>query len=614
MCGIAGAFGFTNDEIMSEMLDDLVHRGPDEGGSYIDDADAVMMGTRRLSIVDIEGGSQPIWNEDETVCVTFNGEIYNHATLREELRDSGHRFSSRCDTEVLVHLWEEHGEEMVHEIEGMFGFAIWDSERERVFLARDRLGIKPLYYTELPEGVAWASELPTLFEAGADREISKTAINEYLSLSYVNAPRTVIDSIYKLPAGSRATIDESGISVEKYWTLSPSPTDKRVDSVVRDVRSSLEAAVEKRLMADVPVGAFLSGGLDSSSIVGLMSDKTADEVNTYSIEFATERYDETEFATTVASHFETDHRTISTDLSDLNIFEVAVANMNEPMPDPAILPTGLLSREASRDVKVVQTGSGGDEIFSGYEMWNMIGKHRRRFGRLPSGIFSLAGSLSDVSPIHADYLHYFSSLVDDSTAITNFYMGEFFTRNERATDWLTVTGDDIETSPEDLVGRVLSGARTDPAEQIYEYLIVGQLPSRLLHKVDTASMNSSLEARVPFLDRQLVETATAIPQRLKTEGDYKPILRKAVEDFVPSTVLERNKMGFSVPVPEWIESRRDPIERWLSEETLDATPYVDTGTVRAAYSEHYRGAASHSRMLFRILVYVAWYHEVVRSN
>jgi asparagine synthase (glutamine-hydrolysing) len=611
MCGIAGAFGFSNEHMMGEMLDDLTHRGPDEEGYHIDDD--LMIGARRLSIVDIEGGQQPMWNEAETVCATLNGEIYNHGALRDQLRETGHDFSSRCDTEVLVHLWEEYGTEMLDKIEGMFAFAIWDSTAGTVFLARDRVGIKPLYYSVVDGGVVWASELPTLLAAGVSRDVSKTALSEYLTLSYVTAPRTILESVNKLPPASSAVIDTTGISIDHYWTVPAPQSSATGRSLSKEIASLLETAVEKRLMADVPVGAFLSGGLDSSAIVGLMSRQMDDPVKTYSIEFTDDAFDESEYSDTVASHFGTDHHVISTDLSDLDIFETAVANMNEPIPDPAILPTSILASEAAQSVKVVQTGSGGDELFCGYDRWNMIANHRNWVKHVPESAFSVPDVLAEHSSLYTHHLHYLSSLRDDSTSIANYFSGQAFSRRASTEAWTSFDHATVQ-QPATTVRSLMDRDSRNPPERIYEYLIRGWLPSRLLQKVDTATMNASLEARVPFLDRELLETAVQIPFRLKTDGEYKPVLRKAVEDFIPQPVLEREKMGFGVPFTDWIESRREPIERWLSESQLQRTPHINADRVRAAYAEQYRGDGGHSRLLFRVLVYAAWYEQVVRPS
>jgi asparagine synthase (glutamine-hydrolysing) len=611
MCGIAGGIGFDN-VTLPQMLNQLGHRGPDESGSFIDNSVPVMLGTRRLSIVDIEGGSQPIWNENETVCVTFNGEIYNHTTLREDLTAKGHRFTTSCDTEVLVHLWEEYGPEMANKLEGMFAFAIWDEESASAFLCRDRFGIKPLYYAQTQEGILWGSELPTLLAAGVSSEVNLTALNQYMTLSYVPTPRTLIDSVYKLPPGATATVTTEGININKYYQLSLGSANTGYSS--NKVRSLLKNAVRKRLMADVPLGAFLSGGLDSSAIVGLMSQMTDQPVKTFSIGFTQQRHDESDFARDVAEQFGTDHHEFFVNLDTLDIFERLVQNMNEPLADPAALPTTLLAEQASEECKVVLTGTGGDEVFSGYPKWNTISNHKSMFSSFPQVAFSIADNIADLTSIKRRQLRYFNSLQTDNAVISYLLDGNAMADDESGASWLIDSSEQINETSKEAVNRFLSPKDVDAGDQIYSFLLKSQLPDRLLHKVDTTTMNASLEARVPYLDTSLVEYVSQISFESKTNQRYKPVLRHAMEDIVGNNILSRDKDGFSVPVDDWIRNRRDPVERWFSEEKLEMTPYIDSETVRARYTEHYREQNRHNRLLFRVLVYVAWYHTVIDAT
>lgn len=609
MCGIAGAFGLADDGRMDSMLDCIEHRGPDEAGRFIDEDVPVMMGARRLSIVDLEGGSQPITNEDGTVVVVFNGEIYNHESLRADLSERGHEFRTGVDTEVLVHLWEEYGESMPEHLEGMFAFSIWDRERESVFLARDRLGIKPLYVSEGSETVYWGSELAALLEAGVEPTLDERAVHNYFTLRYCPWPQTPFTSIRKLPPGTSLLLTDDDRRERRYWDLTSNPQSGSLDQHASQLRSMLEESVERRLMSDVPLGAFLSGGLDSSSIVAIMSELCEEPVDTFSIGFAADEFDESEEAQYVADHFGTNHHEITVDLESMDLFGDVVEQFGEPLADPAVLPTLALSQYASEEVKVVMSGEGADELLGGYWYFDEIPRHQRRFRHLPKHAFRLAGALEPYAPTRQQTLRYVSSLENTDTAI------------QGVTQRFQVPIDryiDVASDPEDsgLMDAIRSTSRYVEDDDFYKRMLAFDvkywLPDDLLYKVDHTSMAASLEARVPFLDHELVEFGFNLPVEHK-QGGYKPVLNRAMSDVLPERVLQREKHGLGVPVSDWFRGDHGAITKWMTESNVDETPFLDSASVHHLWDNHRKGD-DYGLTLWKVLNFVAWYHKIVRPR
>lgn len=609
MCGIAGVHGWTDEETLDQMMNALTHRGPDQEGTLLNEDAGVMMGARRLSIVDIAGGDQPISNEDGTVTVVFNGEIYNHEELRADLEASGHRFSTDVDTEVLVHLWEEYGSSFPERLDGMFAFALWDREQECVFLARDRLGIKPLYVANTDDRFIWASEIPALLEAGVDRTLDERAVYNYFSVRYTPWPDTLFEQIQKVRPGSSLLVSEDSVEEQSFWQLTPIEIPDSRNAIVDRVRSHLENAVHRRLMADVPVGAFLSGGLDSSAIVGLLSEFTDEPVETFSVGFQGDQYDESDEARFVAEHFGTNHHQKTVDLDSMDLFGDLVSHFGEPLADAAALPTMAISRKASTQVKAVLTGEGADELFAGYDQFKSIPRHRSQFGWLPNPVFTAASRAAHHSPIGSKYLRYFGSLQSDEQAILEWIRGygtlpEAYTRLDQTPETSGLR-ECVDGQNED--------TNSDSLQNLSRYYIRYWLPDDMLYKVDATTMAASLEARVPFLDHRLVEFAYSIPQSTKLSGgDYKPILNEAVSDVVPDRIRRRDKHGFRVPTARWFRNGHDAIERWLTEDNLETTPYVDADRVFDLWSEHRQERRDHQGALWKTLNFVAWYDTFCR--
>lgn len=610
MCGIAGVYGWEDRNVLDEMLSCITHRGPDERGEFI--GNDVMMGIQRLSIIDLEGGSQPIWNEDESVAVVFNGEIYNYRELRGKLESRGHSFSTNSDTEVLVHLWEEYGQEMPTKLNGMFVFSVWDENKEELFLARDRLGIKPLYYANTDDAFIWGSELPAVLAAGVDKTLDEKAVYNYFSLHYSPWPRTMFEQIKKLQPGTSLLVSKEGVSKNQFWQLDPTKEVHGSEGeIARRLRKLLEESVERRLIADVPLGAFLSGGLDSSTVVGLMSEMK-DDVKTFSVAFESQS-DESQEARYVADHFGTDHHEITVDLSKVDFFGDLVAHYGEPLPDPAVLPTMVLSEYTRNHVKVVQTGSGADEIFAGYWMHRTIPGHRTKANYVPKPFFRLADSVADVAPIGREYIKYAASLESDERAVaeaaqrfkplpTNEYMDTHLDAHESGI--YDMVRDSFQYAPEN-----------DTLKRISSFYLTHWLPDDILYKVDHATMYASLEARVPFLDHNVVEFTYNLPSRyLAKNGKYKPLLKRAVSDILPERTLKREKQGFGIQQGEWLRSDHDAIAHWLTEERLGEVPYLNTNNVLSLWDKHRKRNKDYGVTLWKILNYVAWYYEYVSSE
>lgn len=587
----------------------LVHRGPDDEGYYTNDD--VGLGMRRLSIIDLAGGRQPISNEDDTVHVVFNGEIYNHRELRSELERAGHRFTTRSDTEVLVHLFEEHGLEMVHSLRGMFAFAIWDERRSRLFLARDRLGIKPLYYSSRgTDEFGFASELKALRPfLPSTPEIDRRALGLYLAFGYVPDPHAIYEGVLKLPPGHRLVwTREDGAEVERYW--SPVRSERPVSderAAVRKLRELLEDAVRYRLIADVPLGAFLSGGLDSSAVVACMARAMDRPVRTFTIGFEDPRWNEAPHAAEVARALGTDHTEliVKPDVEDL--FERVAVSFDEPFADSSALPMYLVSELARDHVKVCLSGDGGDELFGGYVRYREM---LRRDGELSPAFRSALGGLARRLP-RSTYGR--NRLLELSRSRKGRYAG-MVARSLRVDEGGVARGDLAAGVPD--LDQMLDPwfAQADDRDFPAQLMLVdalSYLPGDILTKVDRMSMAVSLEARVPLLDHRLAEFAFSLPTRMKfRNGEGKWVFRKAVEDLLPDSVFRKPKHGFGVPLGPWF---RHELRHRCEELTAEGSPlfeFVQPEAVRQTVAEHQRGRRDHSQMIWRLLVLRFWLERV----
>jgi asparagine synthase (glutamine-hydrolysing) len=600
MCGIVGIVGREDEGLIDSMCDCIRHRGPDERGTIT--GQDVSLGMQRLSIIDLQGGSQPIENEDGSVVVVFNGEIYNHQSLREQLELRGHRFTTRVDTEVLVHGYEEWGREFVSRLNGMFAFAIWDRDQDRVVLARDRMGIKPLYYAPLGDAVVFGSELTALLgHPDVDPAIDETALKQYWAFRYIPAPSSILRDVRKLEPGTVATVslDRLNLTRQNYW----SPCSSEGGHNSHSLRDLLEAAVADRLMADVPLGVFLSGGLDSTSIVALMNEVSSDPIDTFSIGFANSEYDESSFSRKVASEFDTNHHELTVDPETMQIFDDVVASMDEPLGDPAMIPTYLLAERAAKDVKVVLTGEGSDELFAGYENYERYTNWWDTVGGYPTPLYQIVSAAESVAPKRGEidrHLKYLASHHNQKTAFETIIMPQY-----EAFDFSIEGISDATRVPIENAFNI----DEDYPRNLFCFDQRYSLPDNLLTKVDRMTMAHSLEARVPFLDHRVVEFANSIDPRTHLSNGTKPVLRDAVSDIVPRYVRRRDKHGFRMPIKEWFARPLDTIADSFSRHTITDVPHLDFSKVNSMFEAHQAGDDNYAHYLWRILVYIKWYRR-----
>lgn len=609
MCGIAGFVGI---QIPQEeatvrvraMCDAIAHRGPDAEGYHL--ADGVALGMRRLSIIDVAGGQQPIHNEDGTVAVVFNGEIYNHRLLRRELESCGHRFRTRSDTEVLVHLYEDLGPDMVSRLHGMFAFAIWDSRNRDLLIARDRIGMKPLSYLEVPAGLVFCSELRSLLAFLPDQlRVSPSAVMQYLAFGYVPHPASIFEGVRKLPPGHLLLWNAiKGLTVRRYWTP-PHPESLKVDEreLVETLRVKLDAAVAAHLEAEVPLGAFLSGGLDSSTVVALMSRHASGRVRTFSIGFAEEKYDESAAARAVAAELGTEHTELIVRPNVEEMFEIITAIFDEPFADSSAIPTFLVAQLARQSVTVALSGDGGDELFGGYARYQEILGHRAGSGDVLGKLVSALGLMMP---------HFFpgrNRLIDFGRSRWGRYTAtvvEPVRLDEGGVARADQPGGTVCISDQ-LLDRVSLELGDDFAAAMMKVDLETYLPDDILTKVDRSSMAVSLEARVPLLDFDLVDFALRIPGNLRiTAGESKRLFRRAITGIVPDAVLSRPKRGFAIPLACWFRGPLRQRVEHLREPSTILREYVDRGAARRLVSEHVIGRRDHSALLWRLLVLESW--------
>ena len=624
MCGIAGALSLSNAQplTIAPMLDALQHRGPDGEGEWSDGRCA--LGQRRLAIIDLSSAGQaPLSNEAGDVWVTFNGEIYNFVELRTELEKLGHRFRSGTDTEVIVHAYEQWGTRCVHRFRGMFAFAIWDQSKGRLFIARDRVGKKPLFYMRHGGDLLFASELQGLLALPAvPREPDAEALHTYLSWGYIPAPLTGFKGIKKLPAGHHMVIDTTKPDpvdqVTRYWDLrySDKPPTSQEEAGER-LRTTLTEAVRLRLISDVPLGAFLSGGIDSSIVVGLMASLSPTPIKTFSIGFEEAAYDELAHARRVAQLWGTDHHEQIVKPDALEVVPLLARHYGEPFADSSAIPTFYVSQMTRQHVTVALNGDGGDESFCGYDRyWGALWAQRLR--RVP-GLNVGAGLTARLAPADPK-----STL----TRATRFLQAagrrdadlyarwmSYFTPEDKgrlcSADFAKAAGS--QSRPEWFATLMADGDARDPAERAMSVDVRSYLPYDLLVKVDIASMANSLEGRSPFLDHEVMELAASLPMSMKLRGrSGKQLLKTAFSDLLPTENVNRPKMGFGVPVGEWFRGPlRDLLHDALLSRAASERGYFREAEVRRLVQEHEQGQQEHGAKLWNLLMLEMWHREVV---
>jgi asparagine synthase (glutamine-hydrolysing) len=619
MCGICGFYEYkshkpASQEVLADMLRVLHHRGPDDSGAHFDND--LALGMRRLSIIDLSGGKQPIRNEDGTIVTVLNGEIYNYRELRDELESRGHALATESDTEVIVHLYEDYGEGCPHRLRGMFGFAVWDSRQRRLFVARDRLGIKPLYFTHVGGALIFASEIKAILQHPSVRvELNVEALNNYLSLKYVPAPQTIFKGISALPPGCTLTCDSNGIKIRPYWDLSFANHGNghvREEVYAEQLEALLRECVKQHLMSDVPFGAFLSGGVDSSTIVALMSQFMSEPVKTYSVGFEGdgEAFSELPFARMVAKKFQTDHREVIIRPSHLSeLAEKIVWHLDQPLAEQATVANYMVAELAARDVKMVLTGEGGDELFAGYARYSGE-RFSPLFRAIPQPVKSLALSLCSHLPgLRRQKLALFAlSQPDEISRFVNWF--PLFNSETKQ----SLLSSDLKKSLSDhgtdyVFAEHLS--RTDAVEPLNRMLYVDTklwLVDLLLARGDKMSMAVSLEARVPLLDHKLVEFAATLPQNLKLRKfTRKYLLKKVTKAWLPPEILIRKKQGFPMPTSQWLRKEARTFMRdVLSASALRRRGLFHPQFVEKLMSEHERGFADHGPLLWGLMNVELW--------
>ena len=624
MCGIAGFIDLWESghsrsaeeraSILDSMCRIITHRGPDDQGILLQPG--VALGMRRLSIIDLAGGHQPISGEDGSVTIVFNGEIYNFLELKRDLETRGHTFKTHSDTEAIVHSYEESGASGLKTLRGMFAFAIWDENTRSLFIARDRAGKKPLYYTTTSRGVfVFGSELKSVLRhPDVERDIDPEALDAYFTLGYVPDPLSIFRNIHKLPPGHYLTIAQGGTTLKQYWDFDfhHSPVRSEADTI-DELRALLDESVRLRLISDVPLGAFLSGGIDSSTVVGLMARHSSQPVKSFSIGFHEDSFDELKYARLTAKRFGTDHHEFFVTPDICDVADELAWHLDEPFADSSAIPTYMVSRLAREHVTVALSGDGGDELFAGYSRYQ-VERNRGGFERLPK--FLREGFLHPLSQRlpHAawgrNYLHNVSldpiSRFLDSVSV-------FSSLNRKS---LYTSGFASRIGTDGYAGRLfhsLAGnvKTNDPLDRLLYLDSKTYLPGDILTKVDRMSMAASLETRAPLLDHKLIEFATGIPASLKLAGkESKYLLKQAVKDLVPAEILNRPKQGFGVPIQEWINQQlRSRIRETLNEPRTQQRGYVDSHYVDVLLQEHEQGRRNHSMGLWALLMLELWHRQ-----
>ncbi|MCB0216615.1 MAG: asparagine synthase (glutamine-hydrolyzing) [Chloroflexi bacterium] len=632
MCGICGTLATRPGTLVAPaeveaMCATLRHRGPDDRGLHLDPQARLAMAAVRLSIIDLAGGHQPLSNEDGSVWVAQNGEIYNFRALRAELVARGHDFVTHSDTEVIAHLYEEQGLDFARSLQGMFAIAVWDARRGRLVLVRDRLGIKPLFYAEHDGQLRFASEIKALLAAGLPRRLDPVALHDYLSFDYVPGPNTMFEGISRLQAGHRLIWD-GRLTIERYWDLPGStPPEPIVDdtrALSAQLRTRLDDAVAANMVSDVPVGAFLSGGLDSSLVVALMARQSDRPVQTHSIGFREASYNELPWARRVAAHCGTEHHETIVEPNIEDLIHELVGAFDEPFGDSSAVAAWVLAREAAQHAKVVLSGDGGDEIFGGYVIYQ-ADQLARLYRRLPAALAEQAlPALARRIPAsdrkmswdlklrrfvehgRADPLAAHGSwrIIFTEAMKARLYGAHFRPAGHDSLDLLRAHFD--RTQGDDLLNRFMAvDARIS-------------LVDDMLTKVDRTSMAHSLEVRVPLLDHHLVEWMERIPSRYKVHGPrmtLKYLMKEAARGLLPDAVIDRPKAGFHVPVPAWLKRELRPlVDHQLGAETLTRQGIFDPAYVAELIAADRAGKANHSRNIWGLLMFGLWYDRFIERT
>ncbi|MDO9513378.1 MAG: asparagine synthase (glutamine-hydrolyzing) [Elusimicrobiota bacterium] len=631
MCGICGIVNFKGEPIKAEVLKKmnnlLVHRGPDDEGYFIKEGSSgvtVGLGMRRLSIIDLETGSQPIFNEDKSVTVVCNGEIYNFRELRKELETKGHRFYTQSDTETIVHLYEEYGEECLKRINGMFAIAVWDEKNQRLFIARDRIGKKPLYYTKIKNSFYFASEIKSFLAVpGFEKKVNLEAIHYYLTYQYIPSPMTIFENVFRLDPASFMTVDSRGtVQCRKYWSPDfREKTDLSYDGAKEKIKDILKDAVKLRMISDVPLGAFLSGGIDSSIVTGLMSGISSAPVKTFSIGFKEQDFSELKYAAIVAKRFGTEHHEFVVDPIHADILKKIVWHYDQPYADSSALPSFYVSELTRRHVTVALNGDGGDENFGGYLRHMALIKSDLAAFPLKAVPEKLFRGILNMIPEGASRVNIFKrgkrflEALKETPARRNLIWHRFFdneTKFRMYSDEMRRAVYDIDA--EHFLVNIFENAPADGSlDRALFTDMTAYLPECLMVKADIATMANSLEGRSPFLDYRLVEFAATLPAEWKIKGlKQKRILKDAFSDFLPGEILNRGKQGFGIPIDKWFRNEwKDFFRETVLSEKASGRGYFNMREIEALFAEHLSGRRQHGYRLWALLMLELWHRVFI---
>jgi len=623
MCGIAGFLTTRFEQLTTENLlsmgNAIVHRGPDAHGEYLDDS--VGLCHRRLSILDLsEAGNQPMFSNDGNIVIVFNGEIYNFLELRKELENEGATFASGTDTEVIIKLYEKHGVDCLAMLNGMFAFALWDKNHKRLFIARDRLGKKPLYYYTDNGKFAFGSEIKAILALpDIKKEIRLDAVHDFFAYQYIPDPKSIFKHIHKLPPAHYMLIESGNMTIKQYWHLSfAKPVAVNEKESVAKLQEIIKKSTQRRMISDVPLGAFLSGGVDSSGIVATMSGLSAKPVKTCTIAFDNEKFNEAEFAAAVAKQYKTEHHEFLVHQNVANTLEDIVSYFDEPFADPSLVPTFFVSELARKEVTVAIAGDGGDEVFAGYEKYStdfVENQLRDKFPKwMRTSLFPVFGrACGSVNlPLFQRAKNLLTSL--SVSPEMGFYITNSFISDD---DWQKLAKDEVKMELSDYHPSSLTLEKyreADGPDHLSKILYTDMktyLTGGILVKVDRMSMANSLEVRAPILDKEVIEFATTLPSALKFKNkEKKYILKEAFKPLLTDDILYRKKMGFSVPLAQWFRVEiKDIAQRYLIDDVKGLSAIFNMEQVQRLWAEHQKARKDHSALLWSMLMYEMWWQR-----
>ena len=638
MCGICGKVNFSisniiNEELLHRMTNIIEHRGPDDTGFYMNKN--VGLGIRRLSIIDLETGHQPISNEDKSIWIVLNGEIYNFVELRNSLVAKGHSFRTNSDTEVIVHLYEEFGEECVQKLRGMFAFALWDISAQKLFLARDRIGQKPLYYSIVDGSLIFGSEIKVILQdPKIERRIDRQALDEYLEYGFILSPKTIFKGIYKVPPAHYLTYNNGKINIKRYWNVEyNSDKNKSEEFYTQRLTELIHESVKLRLMSDVPLGSFLSGGLDSSLIVAIMSGMSNQPVKTFSIGYKENSFNELKYARIVSDHFNTDHHELEVNCEVESLLPKLVWHLDEPFADSSIIPTYYVSKMTKQHVKVALSGDAADEIFAGYRRY----KARRMinyFNYIPKWIqdkflYDLSRYLPEsVAYTGTNNIKKCKRFLETARTVTKdpwFSSAPIFNKEqkdrlyknnfEKNLQFDSPKFFDVNYQPPLPFVNLMPKDQDQVTHMLLRDLMTS-LPEQMLNRVDRMSMAASLEVRAPLLDHKIIEFMATVPTSLKLKGfTSKYILKKSVEHLLPKNIVYRNKQGFAMPMASWLKhDLKSYVGDYLLSETSQSHNYFNKKYIEEIINKHNNGNHDYNKQIWTLLSFEVWHRTFLSGK